>query len=1000
MIQWSPDTSPNRALGGGYDFTQPAIRGFSLTHLSGPGCGAYGDIPILPMTGGLPSGDPSDHTEPFTHQGEVGTAGYYSVTSGSPAITTELTATEHSAMARFTYPPTNNANVLLKLLDSQNGNRASSATIVGSNEVRGSTTSGFFCGSSGHYTLHFDIVFDQPFIASQVLAQPGQASPGAVFLTFDTTSTDRRTLQAKVAISFVDADNARGNWTAENPNPRWDFDEVRAQARSAWNKLLGRIEIEGGTASEQELFYTALYHSLLHPNVFSDTNGEYMGFDNTIHTVVSGGQRAQYANFSGWDIYHSQVQLSALVAPQEMSDAAQSMLNDASQNNGMLPKWSFANWETFVMVGDPADGILSGYYAFGARNFDTATALRLMLRQATVPNNIRPGLNYYQSVGYLPEDGTYGCCNFNGPVATTLEYAKADFALSQFASALGDASDARMLLRRSQNWQNIWNPRTNLFAPRLLDGTFVSGIGAERGMVEGSASQYRWIIPYNRRAQIAAMGGASVVTPLLDSFFTILDDPNGCGARLTNEFDHGVQYWNNFTGHPWRTQEVVNRVRTQLYRDSPAFIGDNDDLGALSSQLVWSMLGMYPDYPGSAMLTLNGPEFPREIIHLPSGASLSVQADDASVSNPYIQALAVNGMASTKLALDPSLLETGATLVFTMGASPNTSWGATSSDAPVSFSEGVSAIGMVTPDKVIVAPGQTASASLVLRSVREDVAQDVSWSARSENIGVDVPSGTLSVAAAAQAMQSLSFTAPMTEGRYTVAFPLASSTGTTPPSVAPLTVLVARTGSVWPFFDNIGISDDASMLIDGFDANGASFDHDGATYSKEALAAAGATPGATITVGGVSFKWLNGGPGGSLDNVTANGQTLAVPQSSVKTTLSLLGSASNASSAGAHGTLMVTYADSSKQAIPIAFTDWTRGGGVYPLAAGNTVALECAYRNSRGGSFPEFVKRRDDVATYIFALNVALTSTQRVASVTLPTDVSDGTMHLFDLQFH
>ncbi len=684
MIQWSPDTSPHRPPGSGYEYNDSQITGFALTHLSGVGCPAFGDIPILPMTGGLPSGDPNAHTEPFTHMGEVATAGYYSVQVGSPAITTELTSTLHSAMGRFTFPSTNDANLLIKLVGSENGSKGnSSASIVGMNEVNGSAQSGSFCNDGGEkYTVYFDIIFDQPFTASQILG--GQSSPGEVFLTFDTTQ--KQTIQAKVAISYVSTANARANWSAENPDGTWDFDSVKSAAKASWNALLGRVQIVGGTDSEQELFYTSLYRALLHPNVFSDANGQYIGFDNQVHSVAK-GQKDQYANYSGWDIYHGQVQLSAMVAPQQMSDSAQSMVNDATQNNGMLPKWSMANSETYVMLGDPADPIIAGYYAFGAKQFDTATALKQMLQEATMPSNIRPGLNYYLSMGYLPDDGQYGCCNYYASVATLLEYAKADFAVSQFAGALGDMTNAQTLLTRSQNWQNILDPSTNFLSPKLQNGSFAGGINltSGQGMAEGSASQYRWIIPYATQTQIAAMGGLGVVTPLLDAFFMNLDDFSGKGALLSNEFDLGVEYWYNYTGQPWKTQDVCNRIRTQLYHDAPKYLDNNDDLGTMASNLVWPMLGLYPIYPGSSILTINGPVFTDVRIQLPSGKALRIHADGASDTSQYIQSLDVNGQPSTHLWLDPSVLDSGATLDFTMGATPNMSWGTSPSDAPPSY---------------------------------------------------------------------------------------------------------------------------------------------------------------------------------------------------------------------------------------------------------------------------------------------------------------------------
>ncbi len=974
MVQWSPDTSPDRSEGGGYEYNDTKLLGFSLTHISGPGCGAAGDIPILPLTGGLPAGDPTTHVEPLTHTGEVATAGYYSVQSGSPAITTELTATLRSAMARFTYPSTTNANLLFELLNSQNGSQGSSAAIVGTNEVTGSTTSGHFCGAGDQYTVYFDVVFDQPFTASQIITASGGKSPSAVFLTFDTTKT--QVLQAKVAISFVSVANAKANWTADNA--QWDFDATKTAAHTAWNNALGQVQISGGTTAEQELFYTSLYHSLLHPNVFSDSNGQYMGFDNQVHSVA-GTQKAQYANYSGWDIYHSQVQLSATVAPQAMSDSAQSMLNDAAQNNGQLPKWALENGESYVMVGDPSDGIIAGYYAFGARNFDTKTALAVMLKEATVANNIRPGLDYYMMKGYLPDDGTYGCCNFYGSVATLLEYGEADFALAQFAAALGDTVNSGLMLTRSQNWQNVFDSSVNMFNAKLSDGTFVAGEGltSGQGMVEGSASEYRWIMSYDRLAQMTAMGGPAVVNPLLDAFFTKLDDFSGQGALMTNEFEMGAQYWFNYTGEPWKTQDAVNRMRTQMYTDTPAFINNNDDLGALSSQLVWSMMGLYPAHPGSGILTLNGPEFPGVKIHLPSGASILLLANGASESNPYIQSLNLNGQPSSKTELDPSILENGGTLEFTMGATPNMNWG---TDAPTSFGSASTSVVPVFPvGPVVMAPGSTMTANVGAQSARMDVSQTVSWSTSATGITVSPTSGQLTVAAGAQATSPLTITAPGTEGRYMIPFSLTSSTGLTPPGAA-LAVIVAAAGSFWPYFNNAGISDDGSGV--------ANFDGEGYTYSTQALAAGGATPGATITVGGIAYTWPNE-TSGQLDNVAVSGQTIAFP-SAVHTTIGLLGSATNAGTAGATGTLTVTYADKSTQAIPIVFTDWTRGGGGLPVVGGNTVAVTSSYRNAG-------TAKDTGTPAYVFAFSAALTSTQPVTSVTLPSDSSGGQIHLFAL---
>ena len=982
MIQWSPDTSPDRSQGGGYEYKDTATSGFSLTHLSGPGCGALGDIPILPMVGALPSGDPGVHTEPLTHTGEVATAGYYSVMTGATPIQTELTATKRSAMARFTYPASTQAAILIRMLGSENGTAAATATIVSNTEVSGSATSGYFCGATDQYVVYFDIIFDQPFTASQIVNEGSSTTPNVVFLTFNTTTT--QVVQAKVAISFVSVANAKANWTADNPN--WDFDTTKQAAHDAWNALLGKVQIAGGSSGEQELFYTSLYHALLHPNVFSDSNGQYMGFDNQVHSVT-GAQQAQYANYSSWDIYHGQAQLSALLDPQEMSDSAQSMLNDAAQNSGMLPKWALENGESYVMVGDPADGILSGYYAFGATNFDTKTALSVTLNEAMVPNNIRPALQQYMELGYIPDDQSYGCCNFYGSVATVLEYGEADFALSQFAAAMGDTVNAGKLLARSQNWQNVYDPSVNMFNPRLTDGTFVSGLGltSTQGMVEGTASQYRWINTYDREAQLTVMGGTSVVNPALEPFLANPNDFDGVGALLSNEFEIGSQYWPNYTGEPWVTQASVNQLRTVIYTDTPAYIDNNDDLGALSSQLVWSMLGIFPDRPGLAQLAINGPLFSAELIHLASGNVIAITGEGAADGSPYIQSLNLDGQPSTATWLDASAVQNGARLDFTMGSTANKSWGTGAADAPWSYGQSAtSAIGFLTqggPGPIVVPPSATTQLTLGAQSARSDVSQTVSWTATPvSGITLSASTGQLSLAPSAQATEPFSVTAPSADGSYLIKFALTSSiSGVTTPSFA-VPIVVAPLGSIPPYFNNAGISTDG--------AGNANFDGAGYSYSAAALAAAGAGQNQTVTADGFSFKWPNTAAD-AMDNIDCGGQTITFP-SAAHAKIGFLGSATNAGSSGATGTVTVTYADKSTQAIDIVFTDWTEGGGTFGPATGDVVAVTTPYRNAGAN--------KDQTSTYVFAYSATLTSTQPVVSVTLPATTTGGDIHLFDIE--
>ncbi|HWG62473.1 MAG TPA: GH92 family glycosyl hydrolase [Streptosporangiaceae bacterium] len=688
MVQWSPDTMPHNSDGGGYSYGDPTLWGYSLTHLSGPGCPSAGDIPILPMTGALPGGDPGLATTSFTKTGEIAQAGYYSARSNLPnTITSQFTATTHSAMGRFTFPATTKADFLIKLVGSQHGNSDSSASIVGHNEVTGSATTGNFCketsssnnGLPALYTVHFDIVFSRSFTASKVVTQPGQSHPDVVFLTFNTTSNP--VIDAKVAISYVSRANAQLDMQTENPG--WDFTTVQNGAQRSWNTLLGRIAVSGGSVAQTQQFYSLLYKSFLQPNITSDVSGQYLGSDMKVHTLAS-GQQNQYGTFSGWDIYHSLSQLQAMLDPSAASDMAQSLVNYYAQN-AILPRWGYLNLDYYVMVGDPADAIISDIYAFGGRSFNTGQALADMLRQATTVNTIRPGEALESRYGYLPQDGTYGCCHAHGFLPALLEYNTADFALAQFATAMGDTTDAAMLQKRASNWLNTFDPATGLLSPRLKSGSFVPGVTptTKTGYVEGDAYEYLWNVPNDYAGLFSVLGGASKVVPALRQY---LSKPNGFGmhAELTNEFDLGEQNALDYAGDPAGTQQVVANIRNNMYRPGPSGLPNNDDLGANSATYIWDMLGMYPENPGSGNLVFSSPGFPSEVITLPSGKQITISAPGASPTEYYVHSLSVNGASYDKLYIPFSTLAQGATLDWSMSTAP-TAWGTAPRDAPPSY---------------------------------------------------------------------------------------------------------------------------------------------------------------------------------------------------------------------------------------------------------------------------------------------------------------------------
>jgi len=720
MTQWSPDTA-SRAQGGGYTYTSPTITGFSLTHIAGPGCGAYGDVPIMPTTGAVSS--PSSASSSYTHTNESASPGYYGVTLGN-GVKTELTTTTRGGIGRFTFPATTQANLLFKLTGSQNGDYGDSWQAVSNTEVVGSVTSGHFCGAGNTYTLHFSVAFDQPFttgtwLASNVKAgaktisakssarttrtaasknaaeQPGKptlhgtqqaqaaplADPNGGYLTFNTTTN--HVVNARIGISFTSDANAKANRDAEVAN--FDFDGKRTAAHDAWNNVLGKIQTSGGTTAQQHVFYTALYHALLHPNVFSDANGQYMGFDNAVHTAASG--HAQYANYSGWDIYRSQAQLIGMIAPSQASDVAQSAVNDYAQSS-RFPKWAQANGESYVMVGDPADPIIADIYAFGGKDFDTTAAKNAMIHEATVANNNRPGLNYLDSIGYLPSDGSYGCCNFYGSVSTTLEYNTADFAVGAFAGALGDTANQKKFTDRAQDWKNLLNGSSGFMQPRTASGGWTGGFSPTSGdnMVEGTSWQYTGMVPFNVRGLADAKGGNAGMVSYLDHVLAAYNGSGGDHADLGNEPSVELPWEYDYVGQPWKTQSVIRNVQNQLWPDSPTGWGvGNDDLGTMSAWYVWSAMGIFPETPGTADLALGSSLFTQVVITLASGNKLTINAPQAATNAPYVQSATWNGANWNNAYLPPSAVSSGGTLNFTLGTTANTSWATSASSAPPSY---------------------------------------------------------------------------------------------------------------------------------------------------------------------------------------------------------------------------------------------------------------------------------------------------------------------------
>ncbi|MEY9913155.1 putative alpha-1,2-mannosidase [Catenulispora sp. MAP12-49] len=815
MVQWSPDTS-SRPPGGGYDYADTSITGLSLTHVSGPGCAIGGDFPVLPMVGAVPA-DPSSARQPFSHSTESATPGLYSVTLApgtSGAIKTRLTATARTGLGEFTFPATDQARVLVNSAGSASGSSAATFAVTGDREITGSVTSGHFCGQSNSYTVYFAARFDRPFTSSATWS----GGTGGT-LTFDTRSDSKVRMQ--VGVSYTSAAGARRNLAAEATS--WNVDDVARAAHQAWNKQLRKIEIAGGTAAEQSSFYTALYHTQLDPSVIDDADGAYPGFDGKVHTAPAGHH--QYSNFSGWDVYRSEMQLIGLLDPDRGSDMARSLLADADQG-GWLPKWPSVNGYTGVMNGDAADPILADLYAFGARDFDLGKAVATMVHgaQGTGAQGQgwyveRPHGQDYIAKGYVPNVGSDSISPVPNGASETEEYALADFAISQLAHASGDTAEESVFLKRSQNWASVFNTATGYIQPRDVDGAFPSGDPTtagqsgfgQSGFQEGNASQYTWMVPQNLRALFDGMGGDAAVRQRLDTYFTQLNaGPNQPYHWQGNEPAFGTPWAYDSAGAPWETQRVVRRITSTLYSATPGGEPGNDDLGAMSSWYVWATLGVYPQTPGVPMLVLGAPLFSSAVIH--AGANtLTIKAPQAGDAAPYIQSVRLDGRATqhTYLMLDGRDHH----LDYTLGASPDQTWGSAPQDAPPSFGAGpvsfppaTRAALSVTPQQVRVAPGTTTSVTVKVDNTLGTSPATVTWSAQGPAGLAATPSQTtVTVAAGAVTTTAVSLAPdPATaSGYYQVAVRASASNG----AVLPTTDILATVAAPGVFIPTAYVTD-------------------------------------------------------------------------------------------------------------------------------------------------------------------------------------------------
>ncbi|AEW97951.1 secreted protein [Streptantibioticus cattleyicolor NRRL 8057 = DSM 46488] len=720
MAQVSPDTGyfagyvyggpRSRASGHyrAYDYAQKRIRGFSMVHLSGVGCGAGGDLPTLPTTGPVTSTDYADYAASFSHASERATPGYYRVRLTSyGGITAELTATARTGRQRYSFPATRTANVLVNTGQALHKVTSSSVTVLDDRTVATTVTGRGFCADTRPYTLYAITRFSRPFTAHgtwngrTVTAGSRHTAGGGrrgAYLRFDTRSD--RTVTATTALSYVSAAGARRNLDREGGG---GFDTVRENARREWERRLGRLRVRGGTESRRRMLYSALYHALLSPNAADDVNGDYRGWDGRVHRAR--GFR-YYQNWSLWDTYRTQARLLELFAPGEARDMALSLLKVSQQ--GWLPKWGLATVETNVMTGDPVTPYLTDAYAQGLLKGHEEEAYTALKRNAdSVPSASSPyegrgGNPRYLKDGYVPlephaahKPGDYD------PVqggSATLEYALADAALAAMAHDLGHDADAERFLARGHNYRNLFDRRTGWFRARDARGAFTGPADPKDsvGFHEGTAAQYMWLVPQDLPGLVDLIGGRKRANARLDAFFgydRLLKDPSGTARTVwvhgpfdyyhqntynpQNEPDLLAPYTYLATGEPWKSADVV-RAALALYGDKPNGIPGNDDMGTMSAWAVLSAIGVFPVQPGTPVWGLSTPAFERIDLALDPayypGGQLTVTAPGVSDTNRYVRSVRVGDRSWPATWLTTDDLRRSGTVAFTVGGS-HSRWG-------------------------------------------------------------------------------------------------------------------------------------------------------------------------------------------------------------------------------------------------------------------------------------------------------------------------------------
>lgn len=681
MIQLSPDTSeaPNWGDASGYDYNRSTILGFSHTRLSGTGASDLIDVTLMPTSSGRTSST-------FTHDEEKASPGYYQVMLKDENINVELTTTQRNGIHRYQYPAGKDAEVILDMDHSADkgswGRRIINAQIriLNDHAVEGYR---IITGWAKLRKIYFYMEFSSPILTS-TLRDGGRVHENTAVVNgtnlhgcFRFGKLNGKPLTCKVALSSVSMENARQNMEQEAPH--WDFDRYVAAADADWEKQLGKIEIKG-TEVQKEIFYTALYHTMIQPNTMSDVNGEYMAADYTARKV--GDNETHYTTFSLWDTFRASHPLYTLLEPERVTDFVKSMIRQY-EYYGYLPIWQLWGQDNYCMIGNHSIPVITDAILKGIPGIDVEKAYEAVYNSSVTSHPNSP-FEAWEKYGFMPENIQ------TQSVSITLEQAFDDWCVAQLAEKLNKDADYERFHKRSEYYRNLFHPKTKFFQSKNDKGEWIEpfdpyqyGGNGGHPFTEGNAWQYFWYVPHNIQALMELTGGTKAFEQKLDTFFTSnykSEQMNHNASGFVGQYAHGnepshhVAYLYNFAGQPWKTQKYVSHILNTLYNNTSSGYAGNDDCGQMSAWYVFSAMGFYPVNPADGRYIIGSPLLDECTLKLAGNKDFHIRTIRKSPEDIYIQSVTLNGKKHKDFFITHQDIMNGGTMVFKMGKKPS-GWG-------------------------------------------------------------------------------------------------------------------------------------------------------------------------------------------------------------------------------------------------------------------------------------------------------------------------------------